>query len=221
MSEIINVYDKSDLDKSFPTNRDDFYKEAVEYYKENWEHNWKYVEVVNVFLINVSWEIILQKRSSSKGHNSNLMDKSIWGHIVHWDSPNFTVMLETVQELQVPSIVLKDKQDFYKTFFVLKDYLTSTSIIKSVDTFFWVIPKKINWELIEVWNKTHLYLWIYWGSVKNVDKEAKWILFYSLEELEAEMEETPELFTNDLHFYLKKHRTEIVDFINFIKENNA
>jgi hypothetical protein len=40
--------------------------------------------------------------------------------------------------------------------------------------------KIIDWEKIKIANKTHLYIWVYLWSIKNVDREVKWILFYSM-----------------------------------------
>jgi hypothetical protein len=43
-------------------------------------------------------------------------------------------MVESVQELKVPSIVLRNHNDYVKTYNLLKNYLTSTAIIEYIDT---------------------------------------------------------------------------------------
>lgn len=53
---------------------------------------------------------------------------------------------------------------------------------------------------------------MYGGSVKNVDHEAKGILFYSLEELEEELEKYPDIFTQDMHFYFKEYKEKFYMF---------
>lgn len=217
MSEIINSYSEDNTYKLIPMDRGLFYKEQVEVFKKDWTPN-KYVEVINVLLFNESGEVILQKRSSHKWHNANLIDKTVWWHIVNWDSPDFTVMVETVQELQVPSIVLRTKDDFDKTHDLLSSYTQSTSIIRYIDSQNTVIPKIIKGEKINIWNKTHLYFWIYGWSVKNVDREAKWILFYDYDELLQEMKDFPDIFTNDLKYYLDKYDSQIREFIKNIKK---
>jgi len=68
-----------------------------------------------------------------------------------------------------------------------------------------------------VLNKVHLYFGVYSGAVKTVDKEAKGVLLYSLEELEKEMIEFPTIFTDDLRFLIKQYRPQIVDFIKSVK----
>jgi hypothetical protein len=59
-------------------------------------------------------------------------------------------------------------------------------------------------------------MWVYGWSVKNVDKEAKWILFYELDELFEEFEQFPDLFTQDIKFYFKKYEADIRSFIDLI-----
>ncbi len=141
------------------------------------------------------------------------MDKSIGGHITAGDNAPFTAMVETVQELQVPSIVLNNEIDYQKTHNILKDYLKTVAILKHIKTDFIEIPKIIQKESITIGNKTHIYFWLYDGRVKTVDNEAKWILFYDLEELESELEEFPNTFTNDLKHYYKQYKDDIKEFL--------
>ncbi len=214
MSELVNVLSLDEPNISIPMDRVSFYKEQTEIFKKTGKPT-KAVELVNIFLFNEAGQLIVQKRSNTKAHNPNLMDKSVGGHIVHGDSPHFTVMLETVQELQVPSIVLNNDEDFTKTHILLKNYTTTTAIVKHFSTEIIPLNKIINWEIIPIANKTHLYIWIYEGAVKNIDREAKGILFYSLDELEDELEKFPGIFTYDLQYYFKKYKDY---FINFVKE---
>lgn len=46
------------------------------------------------------------------------------------DSPHHTVMLETVQELLTPSIVLGNRIEFLKTYDAMRDYLTTVALLK-------------------------------------------------------------------------------------------
>jgi len=133
MSELVNVLSLDEPNISIPMERASFYKEQIEIFRKTGKPT-KAVEVVNIFLFNESGQLIIQKRSSSKAHNPNLMDKSVGGHIVYGDSPHFTVMLETVQELQVPSIVLNNDEDFRKIHILLKDYTSTTAIVKHFAT---------------------------------------------------------------------------------------
>jgi len=211
MSEIVNTYPLDNPYDMVPMNRKEFYNEQLAISSETWKPT-KAVEVVNVFLFNEAGEVILQKRSSTKNHNPNLLDKAVWGHLVHWDEPDYTVMVETIQELQVPSLVLKDHEDFNKTLGLLKNYLWTIAIIERIDTRLLQVSKIMDDKPVIIANKTHVYVWIYGGSVKNVDHEAKGILFYSLEELEEELEKYWDIFTQDMHFYFKEYREKLYKF---------
>jgi hypothetical protein len=67
-------------------------------------------------------------------------------------------MLETVQELQVSSIVLRNRSDFLKTYSLLKDYTNSTAIVEHLASDIFHLHKVINKENITIANKTHLYM---------------------------------------------------------------
>lgn len=211
MSEIVNTYPLDNPYDMIPMDRKEFYNEQLAISSETGKPT-KAVEVVNVFLFNEWGEIILQKRSSTKNHNPNLLDKAVWGHLVHWDEPDYTVMVETIQELQVPSLVLKSHEDFNKTLGLLKNYLWTIAIVERIDTRLLQVKKIMNEQSILIANKTHVYVGVYGGSVKNVDHEAKGILFYSLEELEEELEKYPDIFTSDMHFYFKEYRDKLYKF---------
>lgn len=211
MSELINVLSLSNPDTTFPMERSLFYDEQSTIFQETWKPT-KAVEVVNIFLFNESWQLIVQKRSSAKTHNPDLIDKSIGGHVNYENSPNFTVMLETVQELQIPSIVLNNNEDFTKTYNLLKNYISTTSIIKHLSTEIVSIPKMIDGKLVSIANKTYVYIWVYSGSINNIDREAKGVLFYPLEELAQELKKFPQIFTNDLHYFFDKYRDYFEEF---------
>jgi len=217
MSELVNVISLDNPYISYPMDRKTFYNEQVEEFQKNWKPT-KAVEIINIFLFNKEWQLILQKRSNLKSHNANLMDKSIWWHIDYWNSPNFTAMLETVQELQVPSIILNNDDDFNKTLKLLDNYTATIAVIKNFWTKLVHIDKIIDWKNVEISNKVHLYIWVYDWSIKNVDKEAKWILFYYLDELEQEIKTHKSTFTWDLIYYMKYYKDYFEDFIKQIKK---
>jgi isopentenyldiphosphate isomerase len=212
MAEIINTYSFDHQEQLIPMDRDDFYTEQIALAESGQPTN-KYVEVVNVFLFTEHGELIVQKRSREKKHNPNLLDKSMGGHVKCGDTPSLTAMIETVQELQTPSIVLNNKIDFIKTYRTLETYLTTTAIIEYVSTIDVVLPKLINGKIVQVGNRTHIFFWVYGGKVKNVDREAKGILYYGLEDLLEEMKEFPDTFTQDMHFYIKNYLPAMREFL--------
>ena len=216
-SEKVNIFSSRNPDNSIPMDRDEFYKEQVEIYN-NGNVSDKAVEVVDVLLFNSHGELIIQKRSFNKNHNPGLLDKSIGGHIKHGDTPDYTVMVETIQELQTPSIVLKDEDDFIKTYELLKPYLETISVVMHLSTILLSPIKVINNEKIRISNKMHIYLGIYDGRIRPVDREAKGVLFYSLSEIKDEMKNHPDTFTDDMHLILEKYKNEIEHFIDLIKK---
>ena len=113
MAETVNTFLLKNPFELIPMDRKDFYDEQVSEYKENGEPT-RAIEVVSILLFNSHGEMIIQKRSFDKNHNPGLLDKSIGGHIQSGDTADYTVMVETIQELQTPSIVLKDKNDLNK-----------------------------------------------------------------------------------------------------------
>lgn len=67
-------------------------------------------------------------------------------------------MVETIQELQVPSLVLKNHDDFLKTFTLLRDYLSTIAIVEKIDTRLVKVEKIIESKPILLANKTHSYI---------------------------------------------------------------
>lgn len=215
MSEIINIYTKWMPHKSLPYERDVFYSEEFERSKK-WGDISRYIEVIFVFLFNEHGELIIQKRSKTKSHNPNLLDKSIGGHVQHWDNPNLTAMIETIQELQTPSIVLENRDDFLRTFDVLREYTTTTAVMQYIETRDFESIKVMQGERISIGNRAHIYFGTYAWRVKNVDKEAKWILYYSLDELKDEIESRGDIFTEDLRYILTHYEAEMRTFITLV-----
>lgn len=133
-------------------------------------------------------------------------------------------MVETVQELQVPSIVFNDHDNFEKRFDLLKEYLQTIALIKHIDTKLYMMPKIMKGRIIPIGNMVHLFFGVYGGRVKNVDAEAKGILFYTIDELLMEINNIPQLFTEDLKILLTHYEPQLREFIasiqTKIKETN-
>lgn len=107
MSEILNTFLLDDPETPIPMDRDKFYAEQVNIFQKTGKPT-RACEIVDVFIFNSHGQLFMQKRSYHKAHNPGILDKSIGGHVRHTDTPDYTVMVETVQELQTPSIVLKN-----------------------------------------------------------------------------------------------------------------
>ncbi len=218
--ETVNVYNISDPQIAYPMDRDEFYREQIEVFQKEGRPS-KAVELIIVLLFNSHGEILIQKRSNQKSHNAGLLDKSIGGHIKRGDSPEYTAMVETIQELQTPSIILSDQEDFNKTMLLLRDYLETIAVVQFIDKNLYAIPKVINGEKVDIGNMVHFYLGVYNGKIRPVDREAKGVLWYSLQELKDEIKKAPEMFSLDLHFYLTQYKEEIEYFVaNILKKES-
>ena len=61
-----------------------------------------------------------------------------------------------------------------------------------------------------------MFFGIFNGATRPADKEASGILFYNLDDLNLEIKEKPEIFTNDLITLLSKYKKEIDEFVKKI-----
>lgn len=217
MSEMINSYLLSDPETLIPIDRKEFYEEQIKEFKENGKPS-RACDIIDIFIFNSEGEILIQKRSKTKSHNPGMFDKTIGGHIVYGDTVNHTVMIETVQELQTPSIVLNNESDFDKTLKVLESYTETVGIIKHNVTKIKVLPKIIKGEKIDIANKVHLFFGLYDGRTRPVDREAQGILYYSLDDLILEMKEHPSIFTDDLKILVKEYEQELRSFVKKIQK---
>lgn len=216
MSETVTTYKIDNPEVAIPMDRVQFYREQIELFEKG-EKPTQAVGIIQVLIFDSTGELFVQKRSDNKAHNAGMLDKTIGGHIRFGDSNEYTVMVETVQELQVPSITLRTDEDFNKTHALLKDYLTTVAIIKHIDSRILLLNKKIKGKSVPILNKVHLYFGVYDGAVNTVDREAKGVLLYSLEDLERDMNNSKGLFTDDLAVFIKKYQPEIKKFVESIK----
>ena len=217
MSEIINTYKLDNPDILVPMDRAEFYQEQTEVYKKIGKPN-RSVEVVNIFIFNSRGELIIQKRSFNKNHNPGLLDKSVGGHLQNNDSLEYTAVVEMVQELQTPSIILKDEVDFQKSYNILKKFLETIALVRYLSTDIINPVKIINDEKIKIANRAHIFLGVYDGRIRPADQEAKGILFYSLSDLMKEMKENSDIFSDDLRIILREHEEDIKKFIAYITQ---
>ena len=218
MTEFVNTFPLEEHDRMlFPMERSKYYDQIIEYHRQ-WKEPQRSVEVVQVLLFNEVWELIIQKRSSTKRHNPNLLDKSIGGHIRVGDTPDHTVMVETVQEMEVPSFVIHNRNEFLDKFSVLKEYIQTIALIRYVDCNVHVFSQLIQWEQVKVPKKYHLYMGVYGWSTRTIDREAKGILRYSMEEVDYELKKYPDMFTNDFQYFMNHYRKDIDAFIEDIKK---
>ena len=110
--------------------------------------------------------------------------------------------------------VMKPEIDIVEGMMTVKEALTT---MKHIDTKIWEFTRIFNREEIKIANRGDIYLGIYHGRVKAVDREAKGVLAYSLPELEEEIQQFPKLFTDDLMVMFKAYRAKMDAFIEKMK----
>jgi isopentenyldiphosphate isomerase len=220
MSEIINTYEISNPSTVIAMDRKLFYEKQIELFDAGLKPTHA-VAVINVFLFNQQGDILLQKRSFDKNHNPGLIDKSIGGHISAGNEADYTTMIETIQELQTPSIVLRNRADFIKSFGLLRNYLETTAVLEHITTEIYVIPKVFINRKVDIANMSYIYFGVYNGRVRPVDREAKGVLWYSLDELKQEMGSIPEIFTADLRIYFEKFEQKMRYFVKEISNKKV
>ncbi len=148
----ITCYSLDKPDVAYPKLRSQFYSEQIELSQQGKKPT-EAVAIVQIMIFDQKGELFVQKRSSFKKHNPGLLDKTIGGHITFGDTVEYTAMVETVQELQIPSIVTKDMNDFVKTHSLLKPYLNNLSILVPVTECFGkdlTLAKVINGSKVQV-----------------------------------------------------------------------
>lgn len=217
MSEIINTYLLNDPENVIQMDRDDFYKEQIADF-EKMGRPTRACEIIDCLIFNSDKEVLIQKRSFEKRHNPGLLDKSIGGHVQYGDTLDYTMMVETVQELQTPSIVLRDYDDFKKALTLLRKYLNTIAVVNHSFSKILLLDKVIDGKKIKIANKVNLFFGIYDGAIKPVDKEAMGVLYYSLSELDNEMRSFPDIFSSDLHVIFNDFKPEIEKFLAVIDE---
>ncbi len=120
-----------------------------------------------------------------------------------------TVIRECAEELGFAATVL-EPEEFEKTLKVTN--LDIIGIFKKLEYLPNFLSKRISKDASEFIQPymTSIYFWYYNGPIKFVDWECSGIEVFSLEELEQEIEENPNKFTEDLKFMIKRYDNFLV-----------
>ncbi|EKD43222.1 MAG: hypothetical protein ACD_72C00404G0002 [uncultured bacterium] len=217
MSEIICSYNLDDRFRAHPMDRDHFYDEQINEFKNNGKPT-RAIGVFDVLLLTERGEVILQKRSHNKRHNPYLIDKTVGGHIQYGDTVFYTAMIECVQELKIPAVVLRENEDFQRTVGVLSHSLESAAVLELIDNNIYEIDNFFGGERVSIAKNIWMFLGVYGGAIKPIDREASGVLYYEFDVLKEEMKQMPQLFTPDLHFIMNKYGSKIEKILNEIKK---
>ena len=204
--EILEIYN---LKGKFIKNqrRDKFYDEIKKEFSKTGKIT-KKIKRFTCLLMNSSGRIYLQKRSKLKKENSGLYDKTVGGHVTGNDTFDMTMVRECAEELGFPASILS-KKEFDKS--ISKTHLNIVALFRKVDfvtNFKSTRIAKNNQKFIQPYINT-TYIGYYDGPIKFVDGESSGIEVFSLNELEKEIKERPEKFTEDTKFMIKKYRKHL------------
>ena len=201
--ELLEVYDLNgkmiDVEE-----RGKFYKNTKNEFTKKGKVT-KKVKTIRLLLMNSNGTIYLQKRSKIKEENTGLYDKTVGGHVSSGDSAEMTVIRECAEELGFPAAVLS-QENFNKAIKVTD--LNIIGIFKEVEyleNFESIRTIKNKKKFIQPYI-TQIYIGYYNGPIKFIDGESSGIETFSLKELEKDIQENPEKFTEDIKFMMKKYR---------------
>ena len=207
MAEKIEIYN-IDWELISIEDRKKFYSEIRKEFQKIWKITRK-VKTIRVLLLNSSWRIYLQKRSNIKSENPWMYDKTVWWHVNAWDSFNLTAIKECAEELWFPMTIVND--DEFKRAIKNTD-LNIIWIFKQIDYIetFNSVRVNIDWTSFIQPQITSIYIWYYNWPIKFVDGECSWVEVFSISELEKEIENSPDKFTEDLKVMIKKYKKFLI-----------
>ncbi len=203
MAEKLEVYD---LDSNLLSieDRKKFYKEIKEEFKKTQRVTRK-VRTIRLLLMNSNGRIYLQKRSKIKSQNSGLYDKTVGGHVSAGDNFDMTVIRECAEELGFPATVLSP-EDFERakkvTNIEIIGIFTKIEYIQNFDS----VRVNIDGTRFVQPHMTSFYFGYYDGPIRFVDGESCGIEVFSLDELEQEIRDNPNKFTEDIKWMLAKYK---------------
>lgn len=202
MDEILEIYD---LDNNLISkqNRKNFYNDVKKEFLENGSVS-KKVKTVHILLMNSLGRIYLQKRSSLKKENANMYDKTVGGHVTSSNSFELTVVKECAEELGFPSTIVSE--DEFKNAINSID-LKIIGILKKID----YLPNFMSKRILEGGTNfiqpymTEIYIGYYDGPIRFADGESSGIETFSLKEIQKEIEENPNKFTEDIKYMVENY----------------
>ncbi|MBT4651391.1 NUDIX domain-containing protein [Candidatus Woesearchaeota archaeon] len=157
-----------------------------------------------LILMNSKGRLVIQKRNKWKHENPGLFDKTIGGHVQKGDTFNLTIVKECAEELGFPVSILSPKE-FNRA--IKNTDLRIVGIFKKIDltnNFQSIRRTKEGDSFIQPYISA-VYVGYYNGPIQFIDGESSGIELFSLEELEEDIKNNPDKFTEDIKFMVKKY----------------
>ena len=217
MAQIITTYLLDDLDEPMSMAREEFYESQLKAFKTTGKLS-RSCELVDLILFTPDKKIILQKRSQFKNENTGLLDNAIGGHVLFGRSPSFTVMTSTLRELNVPTFIYGANDDIKETLKLLKNHWHTSAVVQFLDRRTANFKKTYNGEAVIMANTYNLYVGVYGGPITPNTDEAEATLFFTIDELEKEIKNNSEQFTQDFLFFYSEYHTKITQFLKHLDQ---
>lgn len=209
MDEQLEIYDKNN-NLIATQSRKLYYKNIQKEFKNTGTIT-KKIKTVKILMMNSFGRIYLQKRSILKTINPSKYDKAIAGHILPSDTDDITVTKESAEELWFPAMVV-NKEIFARAVKTID--INIMGIFKKIDQLpnfqsKVILKGGINMIFPQI---TSIYVGYFDGPIKFIDWESSGIEMFTLHELLNEMENTPDKFTEDILFFIKKYQKHLIPF---------
>lgn len=207
MAELLEIYDLEGKILRV-AERETFYSDIKEEFANTGKIT-EQVKSIRLLLLNSKGRIFLQKRSKFKGENPGLYDKTVGGHVPKGYSWEMSVIKESSEELGFPATVVAD-EEFDEA--IDSTDLSIIGLFRKVD---YISNFKSNRTTLEG-NEflqpfmTTFYIGYYDGSIKFVDGESSGLEVFSLEELQDELKQNPDKFTEDIKFMIERYEKYLV-----------
>lgn len=195
----------------------DFYKSLRSEFIKKGEVTRK-VHTIRLFLLNKKGKLYLSRRSRLKKENSLLFDKNIGAHIRRDETPKYTLLRETAEELGFPLVALSN-DEFYATLEETDLTLFGVALNNgTIRDFNAVYRYRTNGEVVFP-QITTIFIGVYDGAIKFEDSETDIIELFDLDELIEDMKNHPKIYTNDLLILIPKIENELRSIIKKLNKN--
>jgi len=200
MVELLEIYSDEgehiknvDKKESHITMRDEFFKTG----KSTLRH-----KDIKLLLMTSTGRLILQRRSKWKGDNAGMWDKTVGGHVTAEDSYDITALKECAEELGIPATIVKSEEFDHVVSVTDLNVLGLLKKAKYLDSYKSSRLLHNGKKWIEN-SMTTFYVGYYDGAIRFIDKESCGIQVFTIEELEQEMNDFPDAFTDDMKYIVK------------------
>ena len=151
---------------------------------------------------------IFKKEVKQKKKIQDFTIKQLGGHVTLHDSYPLTIVKECAEELGFPAIVLPE-EDFKKALGLIDlDIIGMFREVEEIRGFQSVRKTKVG-DFIQPYISA-FFIGYYEGSIRFRDGEASGIETFSLEELEQDLKNNPEKYTEDLKFMIDRYAEYLV-----------